>query len=84
MLKTKYIKIASASFLLLIALWMATPKVYVNTFLHPLQSGASLDTDTKVKSHSSTEESLGKYDNKPSSYFNVFKFVFSFIPSKGK
>lgn len=84
MLKIKYIKIGSATSLVLIALWVATPEISVNTSTHPFHPGVSLNTDTKVKSQSSAEDGVEKYDSKPSSYFNVFKFVFSFIPSKGK
>ena len=82
MLKNKYIKISLVSFLVLIALWVATPKVYLHNLLNPFHTEVSIDTETKVKSESNSDADIEKY-NKPS-YFNLFKFVCSFIPSKGK
>ena len=83
MLKNKKIKIAVSSFLVLMALWIATPKVYIHALLHHEHPAAGLDQETKVKSQSSQDDcDLEKY-NKPS-YFNLFKFIFSFIPSRTK
>lgn len=83
MLKKKYIKVIVSSFLLLMALWVATPKVYIHALLNHDHSAVDLNGETKVKSHSSQEDcDIEKY-NKPS-YFNLFKFIYSFIPSRTK
>jgi len=83
MLRNKYIKIAVSSFLVLMALWVATPKVYIHALLQHDHAAITIDTETKVKSHSSDDDcDIEKY-NKPS-YFNLFKFIYSFIPSKAK
>ncbi|WP_317900187.1 hypothetical protein [Aurantibacillus circumpalustris] len=83
MFKNKYIKISVSAFLVLMALWVATPKVYIHALLHHDHSAISIDKETKVKSHTSTDDcDIEKY-NKPS-YFNLFKFIYSFIPSKAK
>ena len=83
MFKNKYIKISVSAFLVLMALWVATPKVYIHALLHHDHSVISIDKETKVKSHSSADDcDIEKY-NKPA-YFNVFKFIYSFIPSKTK
>lgn len=83
MLKNKYIKIAVSSFLVLMALWVATPKVYIHDLLHHDHSPVELGAETKVRSQSSTDDCDYEKYNKPS-YFNVFKFIVSFIPSKAK
>ena len=83
MFRNKYIKIGISSFLVLMALWVATPKVYIHALLHHDHSAVSIDPETKVKSQSADDDcDLEKY-NKPS-YFNLFKFIYSFIPSKTK
>ncbi len=64
------------------ALWVATPKVYIHDLFHHDHSNVNLGTETKVKSQSSDDCDYEKY-NKPS-HFNPFKFIFSFIPSKAK
>jgi hypothetical protein len=83
MLKNKYIKIAVSSFLVLMALWVATPKVYIHALLNHDHSPVTLDAETKVKSQSAEDDcDIEKY-NKPA-YFNIFKFICSFIPSRSK
>lgn len=83
MYKNKYIKIALSSFLVVMALWVATPKVYIHLLLNHNHSPISIDKETKVKSNSTSDDcDLEKY-NKPS-YFNLFKFIYSFIPTKTK
>jgi hypothetical protein len=80
MFKNKYIKIAVSSFLVLMALWVATPKVYIHELLHHDHSGISIDTETKVKSESTDDCDFEKYD-KPA-YFSIFKFISGFLPIK--
>jgi hypothetical protein len=82
MVKNKYIKVTVSSFLVLMALWVATPKVYIHELLHHDHSGVLTGSETKVKSQSSEDCDFEKY-NKPA-YFNLFKFICSFIPSKAK
>lgn len=83
MLKNRYIKIAVSSFLVLMALWVATPKVYIHALFNHDHSAVTLDAETKVKSHSSSDDCDVEKYNKPA-YFNLFKFICSFIPSKTK
>ena len=83
MLKNKYIKILVSSFLVLIALWVATPKVYIHALLNHDHSAVALDNETKVKAPSSADDCDVEKYNKPA-YFNLFKFICSFIPSKTK
>lgn len=83
MKKKKFIKLVVSSFLVLMALWVATPKIYIHALLNHDHSAITIDAETKVKTHSSSDDcDLEKY-NKPS-YFNLFKFIYSFIPSKSK
>jgi len=83
MLKNKFVKIAVSSFLVLMALWVATPKIYIHALLNHDHSAISIGAETKVKSQSADDDcDIEKY-NKPA-YFNLFKFICSFIPSKTK
>ena len=82
MLKNKYIKILVSSFLVLMALWVATPKVYIHDLLHHDHSGINIDAETKVKSSSTDDCDFEKYD-KPV-YFSIFKFIGSFLPLKSQ
>lgn len=82
MFKNKFTKILVSSFLLLMALWIATPKVFIHNLMHHDHSGIELSKETKVKSSSNDDCDFEKY-NKPA-YFNLFKFICSFLPSKSK
>ena len=82
MLKNKYIKFFVSSFLVVIALWVAVPKVYIHELLHHDHTAIPMGSETKVKSQSTDDCDFEKY-NKPA-YFNIFKFICSFIPSKAK
>ncbi|MCC6369549.1 MAG: hypothetical protein IT236_00950 [Bacteroidia bacterium] len=62
------------------ALWIATPKVYIHNLLHHDHSQSLTGPETQVKSSSTEDCDYEKYD-KPV-YFNIFKFIFSFIPVK--
>ncbi len=67
--------------MLLMALWIATPKVYIHELLNHEHSISVLSNETSVKSQSADDDcDFEKYD-KPI-YFNIFKFLFSFIPVK--
>ena len=78
----KYKKILVSSVLLLLALWVATPKVFIHNLMNHDHSGVELSKETKVKSQSNDDCDFEKYD-KPV-YFSLFKFICSFIPSKSK
>ena len=80
MLPNKHIKIAVSAFMMLVVLWVATPKVYIHNLLHHNHSINSTGTETKVNSASTDDCDFDKYD-KPV-YFSIFKFIFSFIPVK--
>ncbi len=64
------------------ALWVATPKVYIHDLLHHDHSENTISAETKIKSQSTDDCDFEKY-NKPT-YFSVFKFIFSFLPIKSK
>lgn len=81
MLKNKYIKIITSTFLLLMALWVATPKVYVHNLLnHNHNVSIDVNGESKLQQKNSDDCDFEKY-NTPS-YFNVFKFLNSFVPDK--
>lgn len=83
-MKGKLFKISSGIFLILMALWVATPKVYIHNLLNhnhhqvvnPISEGVVID-----ESGANDDDcDFAKY-NTPS-YFNIFNFLTSFIPSK--
>ncbi len=83
MLKHKYIKVSISVFLVVLALWIAVPKVFVHDLFHHTHSSISIDDETKVQSSQSTDDcDFEKYD-KPV-YFNIFKFVSKIAPIKPK
>src|ERR1700741_5520066 len=82
MFKNKYIKILTSCFLVLLALWVATPKVYVHNLLnHNHDSTIKVDGDTNIQQKNADDDCDFEKYNTPS-YFNVFKFLNNFIPSK--
>lgn len=78
MLKNKFIKISVVALLLVTAMWIAIPKVYIRNLLHQNRSTLNVNTETKLQSQS--DEELKGY-NQPV-YFNIFKFISSFMPMK--
>jgi hypothetical protein len=80
MLRGKKIKFIVSCLFVLLALWVATPKVYIHALLHHDHSSYSLSTETRVKSQAAEDCDFDKY-NKPA-YFSIFKFISSFIPLK--
>lgn len=81
MLRNKFIKISVSSFLLLMAVWIATPKVYIHELLHHDHTTLQIGPETSVQSHSAADDCEFNEYNKPV-YFNLFKFISSFIPLK--
>lgn len=83
MLKNKYIKFSISIFLVVLALWIAVPKVFVHDLFHHNHSSINMDDETTVQSPQSTDDcEFEKYD-KPV-YFNIFKFVSNIAPIKHK
>jgi hypothetical protein len=80
MVKNKFIKFFISSLLVIIALWVVIPKVSVNNLIQQDSSTIPVTVDGGVKSQSADEADFEKY-NKPA-YFNIFKFICSFIPSQ--
>lgn len=81
MIKNKYIKILTSTLLVLMALWVATPKVYVHNLLnHNHDASINVSGQTKVDNKNTDDCDFEKYNNP--SYFNVFKLLTNFIPSK--
>ncbi|MES2681068.1 MAG: hypothetical protein V4635_14335 [Bacteroidota bacterium] len=80
MLRNKFIKIPVSALLMLLALWVAVPKVYIHDLLHHDHAVLTADSETKLQSQSGDDCDFNEY-NKPV-YFNIFKFISSFIPLK--
>lgn len=80
MFRNKFIKVAVSSFLVLLALWVATPKVYIHELLHHNHSALQLDKEAKLQSPSTDDCDFNEYD-KPV-YFNIFKFINNLVPIK--
>lgn len=80
MKNSKYIKISASVFTLLFVLWIATPKVFINN-LSQLNISNFLNTSEANIESQSQETNDFDGESKPV-YFNIFKFVNSFIPVK--
>jgi hypothetical protein len=80
MLGNKYIKTTLSFVLLLMALWVATPKVYIHALLNHDHSAVPQGPGTRVNAPSADDCNFEKY-NKPV-YFSLFKFICSFIPQR--
>ena len=82
MIKKRFIKVAVSSFLVLMALWVATPKVYIHNLLHHNHTNLNIGSETQVQSQSGEDCDFDEY-SKPA-YFNIFKFIGNFLPLKPK
>jgi hypothetical protein len=78
--KNKIIKQFVSCFLVLMALWVAVPRVYVHDLLDHNHSAIAHNATTQVNTQSTDDCDFDQY-NKPA-YFNVFKFISSFLPLK--
>ena len=78
----KVTKIIISSFLLLCAIWIATPKVYVHNLLDHDHSSVNTSAETSVQTEAKDDCEFDKF-NSPV-YFTLFKFINSFIPAKAK
>lgn len=73
MIKNKYIKLASNVLLLLVALWVATPKVYVHELLgHHHECAIQHEEAELNEAHANDDCEFNKYDS-PVNY-NTFSF----------
>jgi len=80
-LKNKNIKRLIAISLVVFALWVTIPKRFVYTFLNSnTKSSISVSKETNTETKNTGDYTIEKY-NTPS-YFNLFKFLTSFMPSK--
>jgi hypothetical protein len=81
MLRSKKIKLFVSSLFVLLAVWVATPKVYLHALLGQQPPAYNISTDTRLKSQDQPDD--GEFDkyNKPA-YFSIFKFISNFIPIK--
>ena len=80
MIRNRYIKFSISAFLILVALWVATPRIYIHNLLNHDHSEARSGGETGVKSASAHDCDFEKY-NKPV-YFSLFKFISGFIPQR--
>lgn len=80
MFRNKFIKAVVSSLLVLLALWVATPKVYIHELLHHNHSTLQIDKETRLQSPSTDDCDFNEYD-KPV-YFNIFKFINNLVPIK--
>lgn len=81
MFKNKYIKISVSAVLLLMALWVAVPKVYIHALLNHNHETVLPGAETKVSAQSANDDcDYEKYD-KPV-YFSIFQFISDFLPLK--
>jgi len=79
MKKNRIIRLFSCAFFLLLAVWIATPKVYIHALLNHNHTEFHTGDQTQVNQASSADDcDFDKYD-KPV-YFNIFKFIIDFIP----
>ncbi len=83
LVKNKYTRVFIPCLLVLLAVWVAIPKVYLHELLGHDHQGIIITNETKVKSQSTDDDCNFEKYNKPV-YFNIFKFIFSFIPVKGQ
>jgi hypothetical protein len=80
MLRRRKTKLVLSCLFVLLAVWVATPKVYIHALLNHDHSGYAVSSETRVKSQSADDCEFDKY-NKPG-YFSIFRFISNFIPLK--
>ncbi len=79
--KHKNMKRFTAIGLVVVAVWVIAPSRFVNAFLiNTNASPINASNEATTESKTTDDYTIGKY-NSPS-YFNVFKFLTSFMPSK--
>src|SRR5436190_14217493 len=80
MRKSRRNRLVLSLFFVTLALWVATPKVYIHALLHHEHPEINVTNETRVKSQTANDCDFDRY-NKPA-YFSLFKFICSFIPSR--
>jgi hypothetical protein len=78
--RSRLIKVLCSSILVVLALWIATPKIYIHSLLNHDHSAITTGGETQIKQQSPDDCDFEKY-NKPA-YFNIFRFISSFLPVK--
>lgn len=81
-LKGKITKISVFSILMLTALWLVTPKVYIHKLLNHKHETVKTNGETSVQAEANSDCDFDKYDSPV--YFTIFKFINHFIPLKPK
>lgn len=80
MSKNKFLRITVSSVLILLAAWVATPKVYIHDLLHHNHNAIEISNETQLQSPATDDCDFNEY-NKPV-YFNIFKFIGNLKPIK--
>lgn len=80
MLKNRIIKITACSLVFMLALSLAVPKLHLAHLSRPNQAALMSNPEAKVETPQEEDVDLQQY-NKPV-YFNIFKFISSFLPLK--
>lgn len=77
-------KILLSAFLLICAIWIAVPKVYVHALLgHVHTTTVPTVEGTAIQAEDAKDDcGFGKYDSPV--YFTIFKFINNLIPSRPK
>ena len=81
-LKGKITRISVFSILMLSALWLVTPKVYIHKLLNHNHETVKTNGETAVQTEADADCNFDKYDSPV--YFTIFKFINNFIPLKPK
>ena len=81
MFRHRSIKTVSAIVMVLLAVWVALPKFYVHALFNHQHTPLEITNETSVQSKADDCD-FEKYD-KPA-YFNLFKFICSFIPDRAR
>lgn len=81
-LKSKITRISVFSILMLSALWLVTPKVYIHKLLNHHHETVKTNGETSVQAEANSDCDFDKYDSPV--YFTIFKFINNFIPLKPK
>jgi len=75
---TKKIKLILAASMLLVAITVAIPNYFVSNNRQTKAASIELNTNSEIKSQSAEDGDIDQVE-KPA-YFNLFNFIFSFLP----
>lgn len=81
-MKSKISRFLISAFLIMTALWIATPKVYIHQMFNHTHEVIKNSKGEQLKAESGQDCEFDKY-NTPI-YFTIFKFINNFIPLKPK